>query len=413
MIASHRVFVLVSDAFGGHGGIAKFNRDLLTAVCSHPSCAEVVAVPRLMPYPPGHLPSKLTWITSGLGSKLSYIRAVLQAVLSTRPHASGLATLASETRAGFDLILCGHINLLPLAFVVRRLSAPRRSQPPIALIIHGIDAWQPTRNPLVNYLVRRVNRFVAVSELTKERFLSWTRLPQDRVSVVPNCVDLSLYGPGPKQPELLQRYGLQNKTILMTFGRLASRERCKGFDEVMEVLPVLARQLPNIAYLIAGDGPDRPRLKEKARTLGVQDRVVFAGRISDEEKADHYQLADVYVMPSRGEGFGIVLLEAMACGVPVIASKVDGSREALRNGELGELVNPANPEEIKTAILRALTLRGQAQLRMPPVGLDYFSYANFEKRCHGLLARLTRGTTWHTDEHCGTTHPTGGEVLSR
>ena len=89
-------------------------------------------------------------------------------------------------------------------------------------------------------------------------------------------------------------------------------------------------------------------------------------------------------MPSRGEGFGIVLLEAMACGIPVVASKVDGGREAVRNGELGIIVDPDKPQEVKAAIIRAL----QKPARIVPEGLDYFSYKNFERRCHDIIDQI-------------------------
>jgi hypothetical protein len=85
------------------------------------------------------------------------------------------------------------------------------------------------------------------------------------------------------------------------------------------------------------------RLEEKANSLGLSDKVVFTGRISESEKVAHYNLADAYVMPSTGEGFGIVLIEAAACGVPVVGSRVDGSREALLDGRLGHLVDPTQP----------------------------------------------------------------------
>ena len=368
-----RFLALVGDAFGGHGGIAKFNRDLLKALCSYPACGEAVAVPRLMQGPPGTLPEKLTWITTGLGGKLRYATAMLKSLRRC-------AGPGSAGARGYDLVICGHINLLPFAFLHRLWF-----KTPIALIIHGIEAWHPPQRSFVKVLARRVDRFVAVSELTKARFLAWTGLPPEIGLVLPNCVDASLFGSGPKSPALLQRYGLQDKTVIMTFGRLASEERYKGFDEVLEVLPDLARQIPNLAYLIVGDGQDRSRLEAKARSLRMQDRVIFAGRISEAEKADHYRLADAYVMPSQGEGFGIVYLEALACGVPVVASNADGSREAVRNGELGELVDPRNPEEIKAATLRVLSNNHRSQLRAPPAGLAYFSYTNFERRVHQIL----------------------------
>src|SRR5581483_442399 len=121
---------------------------------------------------------------------------------------------------------------------------------------------------------------------------------------------------------------------------------------------------------VVGDGNDRARLEAKAAQLGLSDRVVFAGYVPDEEKAAHYRLADAFVMPGRGEGFGIVYLEAMACGVPVVASKRDASREVVRDGELGIVVDPDAPGELRAGIL--------AVLRCPkgtvPAGLSYFSF---------------------------------------
>ncbi len=406
---SKRFLVLVSDAFGSHGGMAKFNRDLLNALCSYPACGGVVALPRLMPEPLGSIPRKLAWITNGLGGKLRYLGAVLKSAASN-PSTLDLQSTA-RVRSGFDLLICGHINLLPFAFLHRLWS-----KTPVVLVIHGIEAWSAPHRPFVKFLARRVDGFVAVSELTKARFLGWTGLPPELGSVLPNCVDVSLFGSGPKKPALLQRYGLNGKTVIMTLGRLASEERYKGFDEMIEVLLDLARQIPNLAYLIAGAGPDQPRLVQKARSLGLSVSefgsgpsaiqtplsaaapsplsdlpspiVVFAGRIAEDEKADHYRLADAYVMPGQGEGFGIVYLEAMACGVPVVASRADGSREAVRNGELGELVDPRNPEEIKAATLRALANSAASPLRVPPPGLAYFSYANFAQRVHTILDGL-------------------------
>jgi glycosyltransferase involved in cell wall biosynthesis len=159
-----------------------------------------------------------------------------------------------------------------------------------------------------------------------------------------------------------------------------SKERQKGFDEVIEALPRLATQIPAITYVIAGDGPDRPRLESKANALGVINRVVFTGMVSDSEKTDHYRLADAFVMPSRGEGFGIVLLEAMACGIPTVASILDGSKEALRDGLLGTLVDPRDPHDVERGVLKAL--KGPRGI---PKGLEYFSSESYERRVHDFI----------------------------
>lgn len=358
-----RALVLTTDAFGGYGGIAKYNRDLLTALCSYPGSTEVVALPRFMRFPSEDRPAGLTYVTDALDTKLGYVAAVAGQLRRNRR---------------FDLIVCSHINLLPIAHL-----AQRWIKAPLLMLIYGIEAWRPTFSFFSNYLVRNLTGVVSISAATFERFQSWSGLQGVQPCILPNAVDREQYGPRGKSPVLLAHYGLQGKVVLMTLGRMVSEERFKGFDKTLEALPELVKTIPNVAYLIGGDGPDRPRLLAKAKELQVADRVVFTGYIPEAEKADHYRLADAYVMPSLGEGFGFVFLEAMACGIPVVASRLDGSREAVRDGMLGVLVTPTDPASVRQGILEALSRpRG-----VVPEGLDYFSFANFERRVHALVDR--------------------------
>ena len=369
-----RLLTLVTDAYGGLGGIAKFNRDLLAALCAHPAVSEVVALPRVVAaeaFSEEAFPAGLRYRSETAGEKGHYALAVMKA-------------LATEGR--FDGVVCGHLNLLPLGALAAKLKGA-----PLLLIIHGIDAWEPPSGGLMARLARRaipsVDAFVAVSGVTKERFLGWSGLPESTGHVVPNCIDASGYGPGPKRPDLLARYGLDGRTVLLTLGRLSAAERYKGFDEVIEALPALAADVPDVAYLIAGDGDDRARLEKKAAALGVADRVVFAGYVPEAEKADHYRLADAFVMPGRGEGFGIVYLEALACGVPVVASSLDASREAVRDGMLGQVVDPDDAASVRRGIHAAL----QAP-RGVPDGLAYFSFDQFRRRWHHLVDAMFAST---------------------
>jgi phosphatidylinositol alpha-1,6-mannosyltransferase len=235
------------------------------------------------------------------------------------------------------------------------------------------------------WLARRADRVVSISEVTTARFQSWAHIPEDRFRLLPCTVDLDIFQPCAPDPALIARYGLAGKRVLFTFGRLVSEQRAKGMDEVMQAMPSLLSEFPNLVYLIGGSGPDRARLEAKAKILGLADRVVFAGRIAEEEKLAHYHLADAYVMPSRGEGFGIVILEAMAAGVPAMASSKDGSREALRDGKLGPLVDPDDPASVAGGIRAVL-----AQPRGRPEGLDYFSRESFRRRMSRLLDEMGR-----------------------
>ena len=132
-----------------------------------------------------------------------------------------------------------------------------------------------------------------------------------------------------------------------------------------------------MVYLVVGDGDDRPRLEARASALGIHDQVVFTGYVTDAEKPDYYRLADLFAMPGRGEGFGIVYLEALACGVPVLASTADASREVLRDGAWGRLVDPSDLVAIRAAILAALT---GPHPRTSPAGLDDYTFERFEDR---------------------------------
>jgi glycosyltransferase involved in cell wall biosynthesis len=279
------------------------------------------------------------------------------------------------------LVICGHIHLLPLAYLAAKAKRAR-----LALIIHGFEAWQPTKYPLANAIASRVDAVIAVSGVSAQRFASWSSVALDRVFVLGNCVDLNHFIPMPRDERLSARYGLTGRRVIMTLGRLANRERYKGFDEVLDVLPLLIQKIPDIKYLIVGDGDDRSRLEAKADSLGVTGHVIFAGKTSESEKVAHYSLADAYVMPSSGEGFGIVLLEAAACGVPVIGSMADGSREALLNGALGRLVDPKNPKILAETILRVLESNAP---RERPEAVAAFSITEFQaKVCHWTERQL-------------------------
>lgn len=352
------VLMLLTDGFGGLGGIAKFNRDFLQSLDACELVERVHALPRLVPQP--------------------FEEAIPETVVYDRKAARGwlafLRCLASHTWRDerIDLVVCGHLHLLPAAWLVARLRGAR-----LALIIHGVEAWTPSQKFVANWLVRRVDAVIAVSRYSAEQFSRWSKVPIERTFVLPNCVDLDTFQPQPRDPALLERYGLKSNQVILTVGRTASQERYKGFDEVIELMPRLLKQFPDLKYLIVGEGDDRPRLEAKAASYGVANHVIFTGQIPECEKVAHYNLADAFVMPSTGEGFGIVLIEAAACGVPVIGSRADGSREALRDGLLGRLIDPRKPDELIEAVTAVLN---HPSPRARTNGIDMFSAQNFRAR---------------------------------
>ncbi|HEX6096070.1 MAG TPA: glycosyltransferase family 4 protein [Thermoanaerobaculia bacterium] len=346
-----KVLLLCTDAYGGHGGIALYNRDLAEALASRPDVDEVIVVPRVIRSEVRDVPPKVTFHAAAARGPVQYLRAIAKA-RAAKP----------------ELVICGHMNLLPVACSIARHPL---------LVIYGIEAWK--RAPkLTTRLLHRTCGVVSISHITRDRLLQWSNYG-GMTWLLPNAIHAEAYGIREKRADLVARYGLEGKRVLLTVGRLAAEERYKGFDEVLEILG----QLPSdVVYMIAGGGNDAVRLQHKAAQLGVADRVLFTGLFPEEDKPDLYALADVFVMPSRGEGFGYVFLEALASGVPVIGSKHDGGREALLDGDLGLLVDPASPAEIVAALREVLDA---PEPRTVPPLLGYFSFENFKARLNAIV----------------------------
>jgi glycosyltransferase involved in cell wall biosynthesis len=356
-----RVTLLLHEAHGALGGIAKFNRDLLAALAALPD-VEAIEVLARRPRPDD------TAVPAG-------IRYVAGAEAGLRAYA--LAAIAARFRKP-DLVICGHANLLPFA----ALATPRGR--PLALVAHGIEVWEKPARPGLDRALRYVTDLIGVSRFTATRARTWLPLPEARVHILPNCVDLGAFRPGPPDPDLQARYGLAGKQVLMTLARLDAGERLKGIDETLAALARIAPDHDDIAYLVCGEGSDRSRLEALAQELGVADRTVFAGRIAEAEKAAHYRTADAFVMPSRGEGFGIVFLEALASGLPVLGSTRDAGREALLEGELGRLADPDDIDGLAAALLDVLEQRKG----IVPGELMRYSEPAFRKRVAEIAGRI-------------------------
>ena len=355
-----RVFAIVTDAFGGRGGIACYNRHVLRAFSESPLVTQVTAMPRLVVDPVGVLPLKLRFPITSASGKWHFVCSALRHLF--RPA---------------DVVFCGHINLLPLGVFMALLW-----RAPLILQVHGIDAWVAPK-PLVKRLIRHVSEIWSVSRHTRDRMNVWAGLPESRYRVIPNTIALSDFSPDASPEPFPVLMELEHARVMLTLARLDARERYKGIDELLEALPGLLADVPELVYVIAGEGDDSLRLAAKAQALGVGDQVRFIGYVSEHEKLSWLRRADVFAMPGRGEGFGIVYLEAMACGTPVIGSVLDGSRDALLDGELGQLVNPDDRRQLHDAVLAALSL-GK---RRPP-GLEVFDWPCFRERVHDALERF-------------------------
>jgi phosphatidylinositol alpha-1,6-mannosyltransferase len=259
---------------------------------------------------------------------------------------------------------------------------PRALRSPYLVPLLGIDAWQPIQGARWRGLRDADVRF-AISHYTARRAMDAHRLPAMPV------IHLALEPSAAITPDVeCQQAG--PPTILVV-GRLAASERYKGHDELLAALPLLIARHPELRLIVVGDGDDRPRLEAKASHLGVAERVTFRGFVDDRQLAALYGSARVFAMPSRGEGFGLVFLEAMRAGLPCIAARDTAAAEVIVDGETGLLVDPDDPAELARALDTLLADRELAA-RMGLAGrvreATVFTRQRFAAGLAPLLSRL-------------------------
>jgi glycosyltransferase involved in cell wall biosynthesis len=284
-----------------------------------------------------------------------------------------------------NLILCGHLNFAPIAFWIHRLT-----KIPYWIFVYGTDAWDVQDSWKIKSL-NSANQIISISRYTRDRLIFEQHLSRDKISLLPVTFDANRFKIRPKPNYLLKRYNLDLKQkILLTVSRLSSLDRYKGYDQILQALPKIRRSIPHIQYILVGKGDDRPRIEQLINQLNLQDCVTLTGFVPEDELCDHYNLCDVFAMPSKGEGFGIVYLEALACGKPTLGGNQDGAIDALCQGELGALVDPDDVDAIAKTLIQILQgtypnpLLYQPELLRTKV-IDFFSVERFNKTLSDLI----------------------------
>ena len=275
------------------------------------------------------------------------------------------ASLARQHQVRF--VHCGNVKPAgyPARWVYERLRVP------YSLFLYGADLLSE-QHKIHSALKRKTARAIFGGAAVLIAISSWTRdlalavlgeLGLDghggRLRVVHLGTDPDRFRPGVDVMELRERFELEDSGVrwLLTVARL---EPHKGVDLVLRALPEIIARAPDVRYAVAGKGPERERLKKLAHKIGVADRVHFLGEVSENDLPALYNLASVYVGASRRaerlgvEGFGISLVEASACGLPVVAGESGGIPDAVRNGETGFLIPPEDPAAIAEVVTRLL-----------------------------------------------------------
>lgn len=369
--APHYIFLFL-EVFECEGGIQSYIQDILKAFLALPNS------PKATIFLLRDGPNCLNPFGQHSALQFRYFKTV-PAALGRIRLAAALAIYLIQHRP--KRVFCGHVRLAPLtAALCQPLSIP------YTVLTYGKEVWYPLP-PADRKAIQSAKRIWTISRYSRDMVCQANQLERDRIDLLPCVVEGQAFTPGSKSPELLAKYGLDGHRVLMTVARLWSGDIYKGVDVTIRALSTIAQTFPTVKYLVIGRGDDQPRLARLAAELGVADRVVFAGFVLTEALADHYRLADAYVMPSQ-EGFGIVYLEAMACGVPVLSGDSDGSADPLQGGRLGWQVPHRDVAAVAAACIEMLKGRDRrcdgAWLRQET--LAKFSHPALVKQLQTLLA---------------------------
>ncbi|HET6284003.1 MAG TPA: glycosyltransferase family 4 protein [Polyangia bacterium] len=253
--------------------------------------------------------------------------------------------IAGQLSRQADWLLFTHLNIARVQNVV---PAPVRL--PYAVVLNDIEGWSADIPPDRVRAMKQATLRIGISRYTADRVMR----AQPTVGEVVPCPLALLPEPDTGAPDQAALAAIGSKSVLIA-GRMNANERYKGHDQLLEAWPAVVARVPEAQLVVTGSGDDVPRLKAKAQSLGIADRVLFLGFVSDATLSAIYPRLGVYAMPSQREGFGLVYLEAMREGVPCIASREDASGDTVVDGETGVLVTGQNPREIAAAIIGFLT----------------------------------------------------------
>lgn len=324
-----KTLLLVPELFRAEGGIARILRSYLRALCEEAGEGDQV---HFLALNDGAVePEKIRPHVQGRpGTHVGCERSKLSFIFHT-----------FQLGWGSDRVICGHLHQLSVVW----LFSIFRPQVKYCLVAHGIEVWRPF-GWLERMALRKAHRILCVSEYTRRQILRFDpQLDRARLVIVPNTFDPSLLAPTGKAQTL--KSGSDPRILVVS--RLTRADAYKGFDTLIEAMPQILRQYPAAQLRIVGGGDDERRLRDLVQTLHLEDTVHFAGIINDAALSREYAACDIFALPSRKEGFGLVYLEAMAHGKPCLAARAGGAPEVV-NSEVGALVEYGNTDQIAVAV---------------------------------------------------------------
>ncbi len=309
--------------------------------------------------------------------------SVVQLSTAERARFCGRTAAAQIFGRCSSLLFC-HVSLVKAQALV-----PRWCRRPYAVFLYGIEAWKPLPR-LERRMLAQADLRIAISRFTAQRV-------SDNNPGLGPIAECALALPCASHHATMlsphDRRGTPALPVVITVGRMSTLERYKGHDQLLDVWPAVLQSVPDARLVFAGDGDDRPRLQSKAAAKGLQGHVQFTGFVQQDALRQLYRNAAVFAMPSRGEGFGLVYLEAMAHGLPCIGSVHDAAGEVIQDGVTGFLVDQQEGSTLVASIVRLLT-DDRMRLQFGAEGYrrlqQQFTYDSFKRRLLPLLETSLR-----------------------
>ena len=279
----------------------------------------------------------------------------------------------------FDLVLVGHVNYAPLGWLLKKLQPRLR----YGVLLYGIEAWEQL-SPIRRRALQQADFTISISDYTRQKAIEANLLIAERVHLLHNAFESPKLEATPAADQSPEIVG----TRLLSVCRLDQNEQYKGVDKVIEVLQDVAAKVPDVQYIVVGGGTDLERHRQLALKLGVAERVHFVGFLSDDALQARYQECDLFVMPSAGEGFGFVFLEAMHYRKAIIAANSGGAPEVVEDGVTGRLVEYSDKQGLADALID-LCLKPDLRASMGKAGhqrlQDNFTFPYFREKLSSIL----------------------------
>ncbi|MEH2127860.1 glycosyltransferase family 4 protein [Nostoc sp.] len=380
MSAKPRLYLIFPNIFDFKGGIQVYSKFFLKALQDIYPEADYDVFLKYDKYSLTQ-PDKLQFLSSTRFHYFGDLPKLLQPIL----FATKIIILAIIQHP--VIVISTHVNYAIVCYILKFFTGT-----PYWVVAHGLEVWD-IENKATKFALEKADKIISVSNYTRQRLLQDSNIDSEKIVILPNTFDANKFPINSKPTYLLKRYNLTDEQpVILTVTRLGSMAKYKGYDQILHALVKVRLYLPNVHFILAGKGDDIPRIKALVTNLNLQDCVTIAGFVPDKELCDHYNLCDVFALPSKGEGFGIVFLEALACGKPVLAGNQDGSIDPLADGKLGCLVDPDNVEEIADNLIQILQGDSSNPVIYQPEYLqqktiEAFDFSQFRKS----LAKLVSG----------------------